>query len=258
MSGSLKHSKYRIGAVLILCVNIFGCALFDNKPAMMGVVSEGIYTQPQGNFSCPLKDEFLGLHGKPRITDSVRTIKTKEIPLSQRAPSDWRKTKIVSDITHPSRTVKIEDASGTIIEISSGKRIHTMESVLGSGMRGGVSWHFASREIKRARGRMVIGLLLVPWHEENRVYMGLNFAEAYRQGQGPDARLWIRSNIVIAEIVHTVTIKLPVVPLLTQGIYPRDLPAVRDDIRSRPALQEELFLRAGGWLARCNFSEKIK
>lgn len=254
---NLKSGQYGTGILFFLMANLTGCSLPGNLP-VMGTVRAGTYTQPHGNFSCPLSDQALGLNGKPRITDAVRITKTEDIPLSQRVPNDWRRTRIVSDKTSASRLVKFEDQSGTIIEFTSGKRTHETDMVLNSGMSGGVSWRFARHEIPRSPGRMVMGLLLVPWHKETDVYMGVNAARAYQQGQGPDALLWIKSNIVIDETIHTITIKLPIPPLLTAGIHVRDLSTVRDDIASRPVLQKALFSHANKWLAQCHFSKEIK
>lgn len=253
----LKCWKYRLCIFFLLSTGVTGCAGLNELP-VMGTVSEGVYTQAKGNFSCPLRAKSIGLQGIPHIIDATRVIKTEHIPLSQRAPSDARHTRIVSNETFPSRLVKFEDKSGTIIEFNSGIRMHETNMVLNSGMSGGVSWRFDRREIARSSGRMVMGLLLVPWHDENDNYMGINAARAYRQGQGPDARLWIVSNIVIDQAIHTIEIKLPLAPLLTPGTNLRDLSAVRDDIGSRPELQETLFTQASNWLAQCHFAKEPK
>lgn len=244
-------------AFLLLHAAVAGCTLLNADPPMMGTVSDGFYTHPEGNFSCPTSAGLAGVQGKPRIIDARRITETEHIPLSQREPGDWKNTRIVSDTTVVSNSVRFEYASGAIVEITSGKRIHSEESVLNSGMSGGFSWRFDRRETERAKGRMMTGLLLVPWYEEGNTYMGTDIAEAYRQGQGPDPRLWVHGNIVIAERVHTVTIKLPIEPLLSPGVHLRNLSAIRDDIASRPDLRDELFVRTGNWLAHCRFSEEV-
>ncbi|WP_162299800.1 hypothetical protein [Marinospirillum perlucidum] len=224
----------------------------------MGTVSEGVYTQPNGNFSCPLLAEPLGLDTLPAITDAYRVTRTQTIPLAQRAPGDWKANRVVSDETLPSRRVQFEYASGAVIEITSGRRLHPVEMTLADGMGRGHSWLFDRQERAFASGRMHSGLMLVPWQEEGETYRGINLAESYRQGQGPDAQLWIRNNLVMGEILHVINIQLPAAPLLGSDVHPRDLSAIRDYVVSRPDLQEALFSQAQAWLTSCHFSGEVQ
>lgn len=250
----MKPRFFASSALLLLHLLIAGCALINAEPPMMGKLENGIYTHPKGGFSCLVNGEFPGLSGQPKIVDASRIVKTEHIPLWQREPGDPKNTRIVSDKTVPSNTVRFEYASGVVVEFTSGTRVHSIESVLQSGMSGGFSWRFDRREIARGKGRMMTVLMLVPWHEEGSSYMGTNIAEAYRSGEGPNPALWVHSNIVIAERVHTVTIKLPAEPLLSPGVHPRDLTAVRDDLASQHAVHDKLFNRVDEWLASCHFA----
>lgn len=254
-----QNRRYKAFVFFFLLINIGGCSTLTHLP-VMGTVSDGVYSHPQGNFFCPLLAESIGLTGAPRITDAYRVTRTENIPLSEREPGDWRNNRVVSDETRASRIVKFEDKTGTVIEIASGIRSHSVELTLADGMGGGSSWLFGKREMKHTQGRMVLGLMLVPWHEEGLIYMGVDIAEAYRRGQGgPDAQLWIRSNLVMeSEAVHTISIQLPAAPLLMEEIGPRDLLAIRDYFRTHPSMQEELFANSYVWLESCHFSEEVK
>lgn len=240
-----------------LLISMSGCASLGELP-VMGTISEGVYSQPQGNFACPLTAEAIGLSGAPKITDAYRIVRTEDIPLSRREPGDSRSTRIVSDETGPSRIVEFENASGTYIEIATGKLFHSAEMELASGMSGGNSWLFDRRERAYSSGRMTTGLMLAPWHEEGVGYMGVNFQESYRRGEGPDAQLWIRSKLVIEDVLHSIIIKLPAASLLRNGVGIRDMPAVRHDIATNAELQDELFSQSYAWLDRCQFAEELQ
>jgi len=255
----IKTSKLALKFIFVIwAINLTGCASLFSEEPMMGEITDGVYTQPQNNFFCPLKSEFLGKKDTPLIIDSERIVKTEDIPLSQRKPSDWKRTRIVSIERFPSGSVKIKDSSGTTIEISSGGYIHSPESVLHSGMSSGFSWRFAAREIPRASGRMVMGLLLVPWYEEELNYMDQNLLNGYRLGQGPDAQLWAFTNLVINKTVHTVIVRREITSLISRDVHVRDLRAIRDDIESRPELQDMIFKQTTDWLEECQFNEVIK
>ncbi|MDX1444262.1 MAG: hypothetical protein R3270_10910 [Gammaproteobacteria bacterium] len=243
-----------ISVLLVLQVAIAGCALVNADPPMMGTVENGVYTHPKGRFSCPVNASLPGLDGELRIVDARRIVKTEYIPLRQRAPGDPKNNRVVSDETVPANTVRFDYASGAVVEFTSGLRRHTEENVLQSGMSGGLSWRFDRREIAREPGRMMTGILLVPWHDENDSYMGTNIAERYRLGEGPDPTLWIHSNIVISQRVHTVTAKLPIGMFLAPGSDHRDLRANRDSLGSRLGLHDKLFTAAENWLATCQFA----
>lgn len=251
-------SAARGALALLACLAVAACALPGARTPVLGLVSEGVYTQRHGNFSCPLRIPSLNLVNEPLIIDARRVTRTEYIPLAQREPGDWRNTRTISDAIHPSMRVTFEYPSGAEIEIASGKRIHSTQSVLESGMSGGFSWRFVRREVDRSPGRMMMGLLLVPWHEPGNRYMGIDPAEAYRQGQGPDPELWIRSNIVIDTTVHDVTVKLPAAALLSTEIESRDLKAIRDAIVLRPEFQDALLNDVLGWLEGCRFSGTLR
>ena len=226
----------------------------------MGSVSEGVYTQPDRYFSCPLQAEPIGLNGTPTITDAYRITRTEFVPLSERSPGDWQNNKILSDEIRPSRIVKFEDASGTVIEISSGRRTHATDMDLKSDMSR--SWRFAKQEMELLSGQSVMplkmSLELVPWHKDGMVYVGVDVAESYRQGQGPDPQLWVKSHLVFEDVLHSINIQLPAASYVSKGVPLRDLPAIRDDISARPDLQKELLAASYAWLERCRFSEVIE
>lgn len=250
-----RSRKYKTFAFFFLLINIGGCSSLTHLP-VMGTVSDGVYTQPQGNFSCPLLAAPIGLTGAPKITDAYRVTRTEHIPLSERESGDWRNNRIVSDETHASRIVKFEDATGAVIEIASGRRSHPVEMTLADGMGRSSSWLFDKREMTRPSGRMMSALMLVPWHEEGMMYMGENIAEAYRQGRfgKKDAYLWIRNNLVLGNAVHTINVQIPAVRFLSSEVHPRDLLAIRDYINAHSELQEELFTQSSAWLESCTFS----
>lgn len=235
-----------------------GCAFFDTTLPVLGQVVDGVYTDQRERFSCPLLSESLGLNNIPKITDAIRIVHTKDIPLSQRAPSDTRRVKIVSDEIKHAGTVIFSYASGTTIEISSGKRFprHKMKNILRSGMTGGFTWPFNTREVESPMSHMM-SLQLVPWYGTELGYMGINIQAAYAQGQGADVELWIINNIATEVVHHNVIFRLPLAPLLTTGVNLRNLPDVREDIRSRPELQLELLEQAKVWLSGCDFSEEM-
>ncbi|MEC7376907.1 MAG: hypothetical protein VX421_04795 [Pseudomonadota bacterium] len=241
--------------MLTLLATVAGCTMMGSSPSTLGTVQAGEYTHPLGHFSCPITLPIAGLVRTPLIVDTERHTRSESIPLSQRSPGDWRNNRIVSDITLPSRFVRFEYPSGALIRFSSGKRIQPVERVLHDGFSRGMSWQFLVAEPEIEEGRLVTGLLLVPWFEEGMEYMGVNALEVYRQGQGPDAELWLKGNLLVGEAIHTVNIQLPVTPFLMEGIHPRDLPAIRDHIGSSDNLIETLLAALTQWLQHCRFSE---
>lgn len=254
--GSKYSGLLKCLALLWTLIAASACVPSKRLP-VMGTVSQGVYFQSQGNFSCPLLAPSLGLNGTPVITDAVRVTRTEQIPLSQREPGDWKSNRLVSDMTVPAREVRIEDASGTLIEIGSGRLSGPVEAALQAGLsRGG--WHFTTRDRTTSAGTMKTAFSLVPWFEEGQSYMGVDLAASYRQGQGPDAQLWISSNLVVGQALHVIIVKLPAAVHLSDGVEPRDLAGIRDDIIRRPALQDRLLEATYAWLQDCSFSSVVQ
>lgn len=241
--------------MLTLLATVAGCTMMGSPPSTLGTVQAGEYKHPSGHFSCPITLPLAGLTRTPLIVDTERHIHSEPIPLSQRSPGDWRNNRIVSDTTLPSRFVRFEYPSGALIRFSSGKRIQPAERVLNDRFSRGLAWQFLVEETEIEKGRLVTGLLLVPWFEEEMEYMGVNALEVYRQGQGPEAELWLKGNLLVGEAIHTVDIQLPVEPFLMEDIHPRDLPAIRDHIGSSDNRIEKLLAAFTQWLQRCRFSE---
>lgn len=245
-------------AVLVLA----GCASLKSDLPVLGAVENGIYTQPDGAFACPIPGPEQGFRGTAGIRDAAELVETRQrlIPVNERKPWD---PQLRNEIVYPikvvaSHLVRFTDEADPKrwleVQFRPMRPVDTPEAVYASGYGGGN--YGLLREAHRTRDGLEYGMavLQLPYFVKGRGYMGMDLWEMYLNGDDPGPDIDVVFNVIhagrhISFLLHTTSLEF-----LSEDVNPKDLMAVNAALKADPDMLRAVEDRLFALVAQCRFS----
>jgi len=245
-------------AVLVLA----GCTSLESDLPVLGMVENGIYTQPDGAFACPVPGPGQGFRGAVRIRDAAELVETRQrvIPVDERKPWD---PQLRNEIVYPikvvaSHIVRFTDEADPKrfleVQFRPMRPVDTAEAVYGSGYGGGN--YGLLREAHRDRDGLEYGMavLQLPYFVKGRGYMGMDLWEMYLNGDDPGPDIDVVFNVIHAGQHVSILLHTSSLEFLPEDVNPKDLMTVNAALKSDPDVLDTVEDRLFTLVAQCRFS----
>lgn len=255
----MKH----ISIVVAVAISLMSaCAVMDQTLPVLGVVEDGIYTQPSGAFECPLPGPGQGFVGEVTIVDAGEIVRTRQvvIPVGERRPGEgsMRNEIIYPTKIVPNPTIRFTDTSDEKrwLEIlyRPMRGVDEIETVYTSGYGGGN--YGLLRETRGNRDGLEFGMavLQLPYFVKGPGYMGVDLWELYLKNDDPGPDIDVALNLIVGGqhyyfLLHTTSLEF-----LGPGVNPKDLMVVNDALKADTEMLTTLEDRLFDLALACRFA----
>lgn len=255
----MKH----LPPLITLTISVLsGCALTNQPLPVLGVVEDGIYSSPRGDFVCPLPGTDQGFSGEVTIVDAGEIFETRQvvIPVGERKPGEGT---LRNEIVYPKKvvpnpTITFTDSAseGRWLEILS-RPLRPGEEhaeIYASGYGGGN--YGLLRESRGERDGLKYGMavLQMPYFVKGHGYMGVDLWEMYLNGDDPGPDIDIAINLIDHDQHYFFLMRTTSLEFLTSDTNPKDLMAVYDRLRSDTGTISLLEERMFALVRACRFT----
>lgn len=241
-----------------------GCAITDQTLPVLGVVEDGVYTQPDGAFQCPLPGRDQGFAGDVTIIDASEIVRTRQvvIPVGERKPweGSLRTETVYPNKIVPRSTIRFTDAAEEKrwleILFRPLRANEDPETVYTSGYGGGN--YGLLRESRGNRDGLEYGMavLQLPYFVKGPGYMGADLWVLYLNGDDPGPDIDVALNLIDGDRHYFFLLRTTSLEFLGPDVNPKDLMAVnaalKADTDALTTLEERLFTLARA----CRFAVK--
>jgi len=258
----LWNMRNLLKAIVLATGLLGGCAMMDETLPVLGVVEDGVYTQPDGAFRCPLPGPEQGFEGDVTIIDAGEIIRTRQvvIPVGERRPGEgsMRNEIIYPNQIVPNPTIRFTDAAddNRWVEILHRpmRDVDEAETVYASGYGGGNYGLLRETRGNRDGREYGMAVLQLPYFLKGPGYMGLDLWKLYLNGDDPGPDVDVVLNLIEDErhyefVLHTTSLEF-----LEPGVNPKDLMAVNDALKADTQLLATLENRLFNLARACRFS----
>lgn len=220
---------------------------------VLGSVEDGVYTQPDDAFQCPLPGPEQGFAGDVTIIDAAEIVRTQQvvIPVGERKPWEGllRTETVYPNKVVPRSTIRFTDTADEKrwleILFRPLREGEDPEAVYVSGYGGGN--YGLLRESRGNRDGLEYGMavLQLPYFVKGRGYMGLDLWELYLNGDDPGPDIDVALNLIDGDYHYFFLLHTTSLEFLGPGVNPKDLIAVnaalKADTEALTVLEDRLF-----------------
>lgn len=239
-----------------------GCTLVDQTLPVLGVVEDGIYTQPSAAFQCPLPGPAQGFEGDVTIVDAGEIVRTRQvvIPVGERRPGEgsMRNEIIYPTQIVPNPTIRFTDNADERRRLEISYRpmrdIDETETVYTSGY-GGANYGLL-RETRGNRDSIEYGMavLQLPYFVKGSGYMGFDLWELYLNGDDPGPDIDVVLNLIEDGQHYYFLLRTTSLEFLGSDVNPKDLMAVNEVLKADTEMLTTLENRLFDLASACSFA----